>query len=91
MMSVSDTDRYLVMVQNQNPEVGMGHARAVIPPVSEDIRKYCEKLWSQYAGVVGEMDGYCQQKSPETGESVNGIDVPNFDSEAHRKFMRSLG
>lgn len=26
-----------------------------------------------------------------TGSAIHGIDLPGFDSEAHRAFMRSLG
>lgn len=32
-----------------------------------------------------------QQEGSGAGESAHGIDLPSFDSEAHRKFMRSLG
>lgn len=32
-----------------------------------------------------------QTEGEGTGSAIHGIDLPGFDSEAHRAFMRSLG
>ena len=57
-------------------------------PIQDSLAKDCAP---RRIGDGSPYAPYMQIEGAGTGESIHGIDLPGFDSDAHRAFMRSLG